>query len=208
MTHDLVIFDGVPASGKTTMVRSFRYSHGIKSYNYKRLGLVNIATEILMRIAPHLQMNEFICGDPVMGMDATFLRKISSMILSLEILYKFMQYSLIFLAIFTNKTVVVDEGPSLGWANYLNLLYNKNALGRNGVVLLMRLDLRFLWFISKFHKVQIYFIDRDQATLNIFWQFKGHKTPYDVRYANMVRYSFKLFAGMSPNCITIRYVYA
>jgi len=213
MTCDLIILDGVPASGKTTLVKFFEHSYNIKSYNYKRLGLVNMLTKMLMKIAPsvselpNIQARKFTYEDPIMVVDITFLKRISLVTLFLEIIYKFIQYSLIFLLSLVNKTVVVDEGPSLGWANYLNLLYSKNALRPSNVVLLMRLDLRSLWFLSKFHKVQIYFIDRDQDKLNKFWCLKGHKTPYNTKFANMVRYSFKLFAEISAKYIIIRYIY-
>jgi hypothetical protein len=213
MTCDLIILDGVPASGKTTLVKFFEHSYNIKSYNYKRLGFVNILAKILMKIArsviglSNIQACKFTYEDPIMAVDIAFLKRISLIIFFLEIIYKFIQYSFIFLLSIVNKTVIVDEGPSLGWANYLNLLYSKNALRPSNVVLLMRLDLLSLWFLSKFHKVQIYFIDRDQDKLNKFWCLKGHKTPYNAKFANMVRYSFKLFAEMSAKYITIRYIY-
>lgn len=127
-------------------------------------------------------------------------------ILFLEVIYKFIQCSLLFLYALTNRILVVDEGPSLSWANYLNLLHTKNALRPNDAVLLMRLDLRFLHSLSKFHVVRVYFIDRSQDKLITFWRLKGHNTPYDVKFANIVRYSFKLFAKSAKH-ITVRYVF-
>jgi hypothetical protein len=213
MTCNLIIIDGVPASGKTTLVKFLEHSYNIKIYNYTRLGFVNMLAKILMKITPsvgelpNIKACRFTYGDPIMIVNTTFLKRISLVIFFLEVIYKFIQYSLIFLLSLVNKTVVVDEGPSLGWANYLNLLYSKNALRPNHVVLLMRLDLRSLWFLSKFHKVQIYFIDRNQDKLNKFWYLKGYKTPYETKFANLVRYSFKLFAETSAKYITIRYIY-
>jgi hypothetical protein len=158
---------------------------------------------MLMKIAPsvselpNIQARKFTYEDPIMVVDITFLKRISLVTLFLEIIYKFIQYSLIFLLSLVNKTVVVDEGPSLGWANYLNLMLNKKALKPHHVDLLMRLDLQFSRTLSRLCGLHVWFIDRSQKKLGMLWQRKGRKSPYGTQFAFLVRYSFKLFEEAS-----------
>ena len=108
------------------------------------------------------------------------------------------------------KNVVVDEWFSLGWANYYNLLVYKKAFKLKHVEVLMRLDVLFLHLLSRMSRVYVYFIDRSQEKLALFWRRRGHVTPYDVRYATLVRYFFNLFVHTCERRkinISIKYLY-
>jgi hypothetical protein len=196
----IVIIDGPPASGKSTIIAFLKYSHRVKAYHYRRLGFVNMIAKMLIRVAPHLRVCNFIDKDfvdPVMIIDSNFLKKISFLTFYLEVAYKFLQYCLFFMYILTKSDVVVDEGPSLGWANYLNLMLNKKALKPPHVGLLMRLDLQFFRALSRLRKIHIWFIDRPQEKLSMLWQRKGGKSSYSILFASLVRCSFKLFEEAS-----------
>ena len=67
-TRRVIVFDGPPASGKSTIAIFLKYTHRAGIYRYKRLGFVNITARLLMRIAPHLKNHKFTCGnhDPIL----------------------------------------------------------------------------------------------------------------------------------------------
>lgn len=196
----IVIIDGPPASGKSTITAFLKRKHRTKIYCYKRLGFVNTLAKMLIRIAPHLQVCDFADKDfvdPVMTIDSNFLENTSFLMLCLEVTYKLLQYCSFFMHILTKSDVVVDEGFSLGWANYLNLMLNKRALKPRHVDLLMRLDLQFSRTLSRLCRLHVWFIDRSQKKLDVLWQRKGRKSPYATLFAFLVRYSFKLFEEAS-----------
>jgi hypothetical protein len=196
----IVIIDGPPASGKSTIATFLKHSRNAKIYCYRRLGFMNIVAKLLTKVAPHLQICDFVDKnfvDPVMIIDSNFLKRISFLMFYLEVMYKFLQYYLFFMYILTKSNVVVDEGPSLGWANYLNLMLNKKALKPPHVDLLMRLDLQFFRALSRLRRLHIWFIDRHQEKLSMLWQRKGGRSPYSILFASLVRYSFKLFREAS-----------
>jgi hypothetical protein len=209
----IIIFDGPPASGKSTIATFLKHSFNAKIYCYKRLGFVNIVAKLLIGIAPHLRVCRFADEhfvDSVMIIDSNLLKKISFLTFYLEIAYKFLQYCLLFMHILTESNVVVDEGPSLGWANYLSLMLSKKVLKPYHVDLLMRLDLQLLRALSRLRRIHMYFIDRSQEKLSILWHRKGSKSPYGIMYASLVRYSFRLFEGTCRRRginIRVRYVY-
>ncbi|MGC9086687.1 MAG: hypothetical protein ACP5IT_10895, partial [Thermoproteota archaeon] len=208
--HKVIIIDGPPASGKTTLVKFLKHSYNGISYSYKRLGFANILMKMLMKIVPSIGKGmdyDHMRDDPVVIVDIYFLRKISFIIFLSEIMYKFIQYVTIVLLSLISKIVIVDEGPSLGWANYLNLFFYLKCLSSSSVALLMRLDVQALRLLFKLCNVQLYFVDRTQDELNIFWHKRGHKVPYNIKFASIVRYSFKLLTEEYKNILTFPILY-
>ena len=195
----IIIIDGPPASGKSILVEFLRLRYCINTYSYKRLGLNNVFYALLLRIAPGLQCCKLEGGrvDLIILVNPNYLVKISILTLILEIMYKCIEYFLLLLLALMNQCLIIDEGVSLGWANYLNLMLFKKALRPNYVIFLMRFDLNFFHILSRLHKIYYYFIDRSLEKLEIFWYKRGNTTSYDMRYLLLVRYSFKLFNEIS-----------
>jgi hypothetical protein len=195
----IIIIDGPPASGKSTLVRFLKLRYCANTYYYKRLGLNNVFYALLLRIAPDLQCCRLKGDrvDPIILVNPTYLMKMSIFTLILEIIYKCIEYFLLLLLALMNQCLIIDEGVSLGWANYLNLMLFKKALRPNYVIFLMRFDLNFFHILSRLHKIYYYFIDRSLEKLEMFWYKRGNTTSYDMRYLLLVRYSFKLFNEIS-----------
>jgi hypothetical protein len=108
------------------------------------------------------------------------------------------------------RNVVIDEWFSLGWANYYNLMIRKKAFMPRHVEMLMRLDIMFLRFLSRVSRIRVYFIDRSREKLTLFWRRRGHVTPYDARFAILVRYFFNLFVQVCKEHkinVDIKYLY-
>ena len=179
--------------------------------SYKRLGLSNVLIRVLIKISPNIRsdcnVHDSSCQDPVVTVNSVFLRKNSALIVFLEVIYKAFQYTNILLRSALNKTLIVDEGPSMGWANYHNLRC-RGSLNFWQVSLLMALDLQALHFLTKFCYVELCFVDRFPEELIVFWCKRRHVVPYSNIFADMVRNSFKLLqtecaAFVHFNCVCL-----
>ena len=194
----ILVIDGPPASGKSTLARSLAHNYRAKTLCYKRLGLINTLSALLLKIMK--SKRSYRLGgdrvDSVILVDSKYLEKISVLTTTLEVVYKFVIYALLLSLALLKQDLVVDEGVSLGWANYLNLMLSKNALTPNQVSILMRLDLMIFRTLSKIQKIYYYFIDKGLRKLEILWRKRGNIAPYDVKYFLMVKYSFNLFASV------------
>ena len=111
-----------------------------------------------------------------------------------------MIYALLLILAIIKRDLVIDEGISLGWANYFNLMIYKKALKPSHVVLLTRLDLVFFRAVSKIRRIYYYFVDRSLEKLEFFWRKRGNRVPYDIKFSLMVRYSFDLFVNIYKRC--------
>jgi hypothetical protein len=208
--HRLYIFEGPPACGKTTFTRALKVKLNASLYQYKRLGLANILIKILIRISPNIRSDCKIydsrCQDPVVLVNQNFIHNNSFFIFFLEIIYKSFQYTNILVRCTLNRTVIVDEGPSMGWANYQNLK-QKNCFSLTQVQLLMALDLQALNFLAKFCCVELCFIDRAPDELLAFWFKRKHIVPYSENFADLVRDSFKLLQVQCAAFVLFNCVY-
>jgi hypothetical protein len=221
----MLIVDGPPASGKSTiaMFLAKRLSH--KVYTFKRLGLLNLYAEFLLHITPSvgmhgngersegfkvLQVLKRERRDPVLFINSRFLERTTFIAFLLEIIYKCLRFFLLIVSALTYRRIIVDEWFSLGWANYYNLMIRKKAFMPRHVEMLMRLDIMFLRFLSRVSRIRVYFIDRSREKLTLFWRRRGHVTPYDTRFAILVRYFFNLFVQVCKEHkinVDIKYLY-
>jgi len=132
--------------------------------------------------------------DPVILVDSKYLKRISALTTTLEVVYKFVMYASLLSLALLKQDLVIDEGVSLGWANYLNLMLSKKALKPSQVSILMRLDLVVFRMLARIQKIYYYFVEKDLRELETLWRKRGNIAPYDVKYFLMVKYSFNLFA--------------
>jgi len=208
----IIIIDGPPASGKSTLIEFLRLRYCINTYSYKRLGLNNVFYALLLRIVPGLQCCRLKGDrvDPITLVNPTYLMRMPILTLILEIMYKCIEYFLLLLLALMNRCLIIDEWFSLGWANYLSLMLFKKALKHHHVIFLVKLDLNFLYIFSKLHKIYYYFMDRSLGKLEMFWHKRGNIMSYDVKYLLLVRYSFRLFNEINRKHgfkIKINYIY-
>ena len=192
----ILVIDGPPASGKSTLVRLLARNYRTKTFRYKRLGLINILSTLLLKMMESKQGCRLggDCVDPVILVDSKYLKRISALTTTLEVVYKFVMYASLLSLALLKQDLVIDEGASLGWANYLNLMLSKKALKPSQVSILMRLDLVVFRTLARIQKIYYYFVDRDLRELETLWRKRGNIAPYDVKHFLMVKYSFNLFA--------------
>jgi len=133
-------------------------------------------------------------SDNVILVCPKYLEKLYMITFTLEVIYKVFRYILISSLLLSKRPFVVDEGIALGWANYLYLMLYRGALKSKHVLLFIRLDLTFLRLLSNISNVFYCLIDRRLDVLERFWYMRGNKTPYDLKYYGLVRYSFRLFS--------------
>jgi hypothetical protein len=203
----IIVIDGPPASGKSTVATFLVGRFGFKVYSFKRLGFLNLFAELLLRIAPSASMFSNVKTsedlkiiqilkreriDTILFISSKYLKRMVFINFLLEVVYKLVKFLSIIILALMYRNVVVDEWFSLGWANYYNLMIRREAFRSRHVEVLMRLDIAFLRLLSKVSRVHVYFIDRSQEKLALLWHRRGHITPYDTRFAILVRYFFNL----------------
>jgi len=192
----IIVLDGPPASGKTSIAHVLKDKTGAFSITYKRLGFANIISALLLHVSPimrgHACLERLRC-DPIIELREEVLQRLSNLVFLLEILYKIVQQFLILLLTLFLPVIIVDEWFSLEWANYFNL-YLRKGLKAKHVDALIRLDIAFLRLLGLLRGIslQIIFIDRKLHKLEELWKRRGHSIPYDTLFYRLVRFSFNI----------------
>ena len=79
-----------------------------------------------MKVVPNLQCHTLKGDrtDPVV-IDTNYLKRITTLNMLLEVIYKYVMYILMLILVIMKRDLVIDEGISLEWANYFNLMLYK-----------------------------------------------------------------------------------
>jgi len=206
----IIVLDGPPASGKTSIAHVLKDKTGAFSITYKRLGFANIISALLLHVSPiirgHACLERLRC-DPITELREEALQRLSNLVFLLEVLYKIMQQFLILLLTLFLHVIIVDEWFSLGWANYFNL-YLRRGLKAKHVEILIRLDMAFFKLLSSLHSasLQLIFIDRDLNKVKEYWVKRGHKIPYDVKFYKLTYLAFNILKNSYPNSSSCKIV--
>jgi hypothetical protein len=191
----IIIFDGPPASGKTTCsiitARKLRFLY----LKYKALGPINIVSTLIIRIAPDLSKNPSYIKtkeDPLLLLKSQMLKKIRFIIFLTELLYKIFQVITLIMLSTIYKRLVIDEFFTLRAANYINVYLHK-GLSKRQAELLIRIDLALLKALAKHHPIYYIYIDRDTEELKHLWHNREHDKEYSEKYLTLVRLVWKTY---------------
>ncbi|MEM2562252.1 MAG: hypothetical protein QXT06_07995 [Candidatus Bathyarchaeia archaeon] len=191
-----IIFDGPPASGKTTRSRILARKLRCPYLRYKTLGFANILSTIIIRLAPgysitrikHLRTKE----DPVLLLDSRLLSKMQLIIFLAEIPYKILQVTLLIVLSLIYSCLIIDEFLVLRIANYVNV-YLHGGLSKWHAELLIRIDLALLRVLAKHGTIQYIYIDRCIEELKNLWHKREFNKAYSETYLILVRLIWKTY---------------
>ena len=191
----IIIFDGPPASGKTT--RSIITAQKLRFLylKYKALGLINIISILLMQIAPNLSKNPSYIKtkeDPLLLLKPQMLEKIRFITFLTELLYKVFQAIKLVMLSTICKGLVIDEFFTLRAANYINV-YLYKGLGKRQAELLIRIDLALLKALAKHNSLYYIYLDRDAEELKRLWRNRERDKEYSEKYLTLVRIVWKTY---------------
>lgn len=182
----IIFFDGPPACGKTTLTYIYSNLYKMHLCKYKRLCISNVLSTFLLKILNEKHSNVTFKEDPILKL-CTKLHinaiRISYFIIITEICCKFLNIlKILFLSLLLNRGIIVDEGPSLAFSNYLNLYRRYKCLLASHFYMLLRLEISMLLLLSKFFELTLIFIRRDLPVLRKLWSLRSTQIPYDVEF--------------------------
>ncbi|MEM4482002.1 MAG: hypothetical protein QXV04_04700, partial [Desulfurococcaceae archaeon] len=179
MKKFIIIFDGPPASGKTTRSRILVRKLCCPVIQYRAIGLANFISTVIFRLTPaFLETNiNHIKGDPVLFIKRQVLERIRSIIFLTELLYKFLQTLKLLIFSLSFKCLIIDEFFILRTANYINV-YLYGGLKKWQVILLMRLDIALLRMLSHIGNLHYTYINRHTNELRRLWYKRSHSKDY------------------------------
>ncbi|MEM0057178.1 MAG: hypothetical protein QXH96_01705 [Candidatus Geothermarchaeota archaeon] len=196
MRRFIIIFDGPPASGKTTRSRILAQKLRSPYLHYKVLGFVNTLSTIIIRLAPRYSMTRLkhfrTKEDPVLLLDSRLLNKMKLIIFLAEIPYKILQVVLLIALSFICSYLVIDEFLVLRIANYVNV-YLHGGLSRWQAELLIRTDLALLKVLAKHGNIRYIYIDRHIEELKNLWYKREFNKEYSETYLILVRLIWKIY---------------
>ena len=149
----IVVVEGPPATGKSTIIGMVVEKYGCIRVSYRRLGLVNIFFSLFLRT--HRSDSARLCRrDPVVHAGIGVARRLSLAIFLLEVVYKAIIQlevlaTLVLGTVLRKRCIILDEFIILSIANYVNL-YLKGIIGRRAFSVLVRLDAAFYKVILRY----------------------------------------------------------
>ena len=189
----IIIVDGPPASGKTTLKTILLAKIGGSSINYKAFGPANLIAKMVLRFASIAIPSSYdkTRHDPFLLLTPNFWSKLCIVIILLELLYKMLQQLVILALVLLKNVVIIDEFLVLRLANYINTLKH-GIINANALALLCRQDIYFLKYVSTIAYVKYIYIEPSLSMLTKYWQKRGHKVPYNKGFLNLTKYSLKI----------------
>ncbi|MEM2704802.1 MAG: hypothetical protein QXR45_16775 [Candidatus Bathyarchaeia archaeon] len=196
MSKIIFIFDGPPASGKTTLSKRLAQKLHCPYLRYKALGYANIISTVILQLIPRysiiriksIQTKE----DPVLLLDSCLLRKMRLIIFLTEIPYKISQAIMLLFLSFIYRFLVIDEFFTLRIANYINV-YLHGGLSDWQVKLLIRIDLALLRVLAKHKSILYIYTNRHIEELKKLWHKREYNKKYSEEYLTIVRFIWKMY---------------
>lgn len=192
----VIIIDGPPAAGKTTLGLKLVRHVGGCVVNYKAFGPANIIAKAILKLSKttstvfaHIDSRR----DPFLLFPYTFWRRsipAITMLTILELLYKMFQQIIILLLLLLKRVIVIDEFLILRFANYINTL-RLGVIDVSTFKLLYWQDICFLKLISTLANVKYIILEPDISILIRNWRKRGHRVPYDLNFLAITRYAIR-----------------
>lgn len=192
----IILLDGPPASGKTTICKILSKRYCCPCVRYKCLGFANVIAKIILKLTTR-DSNLLTClvsrkEDPILLLGTSFLRKNRHVIFLLEIPYKVLQVILICLLVKVRNCIIIDEFLSLRVANYINM-YIHGGLSRCHMEILIRLDLASLITFALSKSAFYIYVDRRLEELERMWSQREHNKEYSRLFLALVRATWKKY---------------
>lgn len=208
MKRRLIIIDGPPASGKTTL--SYKFFNKLGGYvtRYRAFGPANIMTQYfkLNIIYYDNKIIKILRNDLFLTIPLEKWEKIKKLIFLLELIYKFFQQFIIITILLLKKVVILDEFMILRLANYINVVIN-NKFSYKIMKYLFIIDLKFAILLSKFSSMIYIYMEPNLTKMMANWQHRGHRLPYDIKFLAIVRYSaHHIYHILNKNNIELIYL--
>lgn len=198
----VLIIDGPPASGKTTLSKVISSYLNCVRMKYKALGVINIISALLINtIFRRVTLRKELIKrkeDPVLLLDLNILIRLRHVIFLTELVYKALQafllimtlYTLILLSFYRQRCLVIDEFLVLRTANYINLHIHGGLSGWH-LMLLRRLDMSVFQVLTRCCVLRYIYIDRSLREILDLWNKREMGKPYSYRYLAIVRLVWK-----------------
>lgn len=184
------VFDGPPASGKTTLSEVLARNLRSARFRYKCLGAANIFSAVILRLAQgHSKIQNKptqMMGDPVLLLNRCLLERIRPIVFITELPYKMFQLIAVAALCLTNRCLVIDEFFVLRAANYINV-YLHGGLNWWQSELLMRIDLALLKALAKRRLILYIYIHRHIDDLKKLWRKRENNEEYSEWFLALVR---------------------
>ncbi|MEM2703845.1 MAG: hypothetical protein QXR45_11870 [Candidatus Bathyarchaeia archaeon] len=204
-----IIFDGPPASGKTTLSRILAQRFHCPYMHYKALGFINIISTAILRLIRRYSITQVkpirTKEDPVLLLEPRLLKRMRWIIFLVELPYKMFQVMMLGILSIICSYLVIDEFFTLRAANYINVYFH-GGLSKRQAELLMRIDLALLRTLAKHRGILYIYIDRPVEELKNLWHKREHDKEYSEEYLAIVRLIWKMYQAQISDFAQIQQI--